>query len=52
MIVYGKVGLVVYRLDVLPRSEVMTMTLVCYLDEVLFGEVCVGYPCVSLSGFW
>jgi hypothetical protein len=35
-----------------PRGEVMTMTLVCGLDEALLRGLCVGYPaCVSLSGF-
>jgi hypothetical protein len=32
-----------------PREAVMTMTLVCYLDETLFVEVCVGFLCMPLS---
>jgi hypothetical protein len=44
--------LLCYGLEVLsPRGAVMTMTLVCCLDETLFVEVCVGYSLCAAQRF-
>ena len=53
MVIDGEVGVICSECregNDASKGRVMTMTSMCCLAEALFGRVCVGFLCVSLSG--